>query len=105
MVNNVLRDMRSHLRKAGITLRAPLTIHALRKSFAQNHANNGTPSVTLKMLMGHASITTTEKYYLQISDDNTLAAVKRYENLLHPCDGRVTATYAIGVGKASAGRL
>ena len=82
MVNNVLRDMRTHARKAGIKPTAPLTVHTLRKSFAQNHANHGTPSATLKALMGHASITTTEKFYLQQSDDNTLAAVKRYENLL-----------------------
>jgi integrase len=82
MVNNVLRDIRSHARKAGINSSAPLTVHTLRKSFAQNHAHCGTPSATLKALMGHASITTTEKYYLQNSDENTRAAVKRYENLL-----------------------
>ena len=105
MVNNVLRDMRAHARKAGIKPTAPLTVHTLRKSFAQNHANCGTPSATLKMLMGHASITTTEKYYLQISDENTLAAVKRYENLLQPCDRRVTAMDTIVAGKVSAGRL
>jgi integrase len=83
LVNNVLRDMRVHVRKTAIALTAPLTIHTLRKSFAQNHADNGTPSHTLKTLMGHASITTTEKFYLQQSDDNTKAAVKRYEKLLN----------------------
>jgi len=82
LVNNALRDIRSHARRAGIKPVAPLTIHTLRKSFAQNHAHCGTPSATLKALMGYASITTTEKYYLQNSDENTRAAVKRYEDLL-----------------------
>jgi len=82
MVNNVVRDMRRHVRKAGLKLTAPLTVHTLRKSFAQNHANAGTPSMTLKALMGHASITTTEKFYLQQSDDNERAALSRYEALL-----------------------
>lgn len=83
MVNNVLRNLRVHARRAGIKPTVPLTIHSLRKSFAQNHANCGTPSITLKRLMGHASIiTTVERYYRQGSDDSTLAAVKRYESLL-----------------------
>jgi len=82
MINNVLRNMRSHVEKAGIELETPLTLHTLRKSFAQNHADSGTPSATLKALMGHASITTTEQYYLQRSDENEKAATRRYETLL-----------------------
>jgi integrase len=82
MVNNVLRTMRLHVRQAGLKPSASLTIHTLRKSFAQNHANAGTPSATLKALMGPASIVTTEKHYLQRSDENLQAAVRRYENLL-----------------------
>ena len=82
MINNVLRSMRSHVAKAGIKLTAPVTLHTLRKSFAQNHADSGTPSATLKGLMGHSSITTTEQYYLQRSDENDKAATRRYEQLL-----------------------
>ena len=74
--------MRVHVRRAGLDLTAPLTIHTLRKSFAQNHANNGTPSATLKTLMGHVSITTTENYYMQRSDEAEQAATRRYEALL-----------------------
>lgn len=59
-----------------------LTLHTLRKSFAQNHADSGTPLATLKTLMGHASITTTERYDLQRSDENDKAAARRYEMLL-----------------------
>jgi len=82
MINNVLRSMRSHIKKAGVKVTAKLTLHTLRKSFAQNHANGGTPSATLKALMGHSSITTTEQYYLQRSDENDRAAAQRYESLL-----------------------
>jgi len=82
MVNNLIRDMRVHCRKSGLRLTAPITVHTFRKSFAQNHAENGTPSATLKALMGHASITTTEKHYLQQSDANRKAAARRYEMLL-----------------------
>ncbi|MDM8005334.1 MAG: site-specific integrase [Phycisphaerae bacterium] len=55
MVNNVLRNVRTHVRRAEIRLGAAMTVHSLRKSFAQNHADHGTPSATLKDLMGHAS--------------------------------------------------
>jgi len=82
LVNNIVRDMAKHARRAKLKLTAQLTVHTLRKSFAQNHASAGTPCATLKSLMGHASITTTEKYYLQQSDENEKAALDRYESLL-----------------------
>jgi len=65
MVNNIRQRRQVHVRRAGLKLTAPLSIHTLRKLFAQNHANSGTPWATLKALMGRASTTTTEKYYLQ----------------------------------------
>lgn len=82
MVNNVLRTMKTHVRKAGLELSAPMTIHTLRKSFAQNHAFSGTPMAVLKGLMGHASVRTTEQYYLRLSDESEQAAAKRYGELL-----------------------
>lgn len=81
MVNNVVRDMRVHLRRAALRPRAPITVHTFRKSFTQNHADSATPSPPLKYLMGHSSITTT-KHYLQQSDANRPAATRRYEALL-----------------------
>lgn len=84
MVNNVLRDMRGHLRKAGVLTEVPLTVHTLRKSFGQNHANAGTPIHVLQTLMGHASITTTREFYLQIADANERDALRRYEALIAP---------------------
>ncbi len=93
MVNNVVRDMRMHARWAGLKTVAPLTVHTLRKSFAQNHADSGTPSATFKKLMGHATIITTEKHYLQRSDASEKAATQRYESLLEQKSADVSLTY------------
>jgi len=41
MVHNVIRDVRSHVRRAGIPLTSPLTVNALHKAFGQNHADAG----------------------------------------------------------------
>ena len=82
MVNNVIRDMRRHVRWAKLELTVPLTVHTLRKSFGQNHANAGTPMHVLQGLLGHASITTTREFYLQAPDANDHAALARYEALL-----------------------
>ena len=46
LANNVLRDMRSDVLRADIKPEAPITIHTLRKSFGQSHANAGTPART-----------------------------------------------------------
>jgi site-specific recombinase XerD len=77
IVNNVPRDLRAHVKKASIQHTAAMSVHCLRKFFAQNHADRRTPSVTLKGLAGHASITTTEKHHLQQSDANRQAAIRR----------------------------
>jgi integrase len=82
MVNNVIRDMRTHVRAAGLELTAPLTVHTLRKSFGQNHADNGTAIHVLQGLIGHADISTTREFYLQKADANEREAMSRYESLL-----------------------
>lgn len=82
MVNNMLRTIQQHARKAGISLTAPLTVHTFRKSFGQNHADHGTPIHVLQHLMGHSSITTTREFYIRVADANEQAAVKLYERLL-----------------------
>ncbi len=64
--NNMLRSFKSFCRKAGISSNdEKLTLHCLRKSYAQTLADAGTPISTLKKLMGHSSIRTTEEYYLK----------------------------------------
>lgn len=82
MVNNVRRDMKAHVARAGIETDDSLTVHTLRKSFGQNHANAGTPIHVLQRMMGHASITTTREFYLQAADANEREAVARYASIL-----------------------
>ncbi|HOW74103.1 MAG TPA: tyrosine-type recombinase/integrase [Phycisphaerae bacterium] len=96
VVNNVIRDMRCHFRKAGFNLIAPMTIHTFRKSFGQNHADAGTPVHVLQGLMGHASITTTREFYLQTADANEREALAKYQALLDSADGKTCVKLAYG---------
>ncbi|MHC4674286.1 MAG: tyrosine-type recombinase/integrase [Planctomycetota bacterium] len=82
MALNVQREIKRHIRRAGIKSSAPITVHTFRKSFGQNHADSGTPIHVLQQLMGHSSITTTREFYIRVSDANTQAAVARYEQLM-----------------------
>lgn len=82
MCNNLLRNFKVHCRYAGIKTEEKLTLHCLRKSYAQNLANNNIPVATLKNLMGHCSIRCTEDYYLKASTPNELAAVKVLNSLI-----------------------
>jgi len=59
VINNVLRSVKGHARKAGIKLTSPITVHTFRKSYGQTHAENGTRMHVLQQLMGHSNITTT----------------------------------------------
>ena len=69
MVNNVLRDIRSHTRRAGICLDGALTVHAFRKSCGQNWADH-LPLNVVREFMGHASISTTAEFYSTVSKDH-----------------------------------
>jgi integrase len=42
----------------------------------------GTPVHTLKSLMGHQSISTTMKFYIKNSDENSMKAVRGLEGLM-----------------------
>ena len=74
MTNNVLRDSKVLLQRAGIELTAPFTLHTFRKSFAQNHADAGTPPRTLAKLLGHANTRVTMQFYNRVTDANERAA-------------------------------
>jgi len=87
MVNNMLRNTKSLLEKAGLTLTAPFTLHTFRKSFAQNHADAGTPPRTLAMLLGHADTRVTMQYYSRVTDANERAAGDTMDRLLNESRG------------------
>ena len=88
MVNNLLRDTKGYLRKAGVDVSAPFTLTMFRKSFAQNHANAGTPPRTLAELMGHSKASTTMEYYARVTDANMKAAAETMNRLLRTVGNR-----------------
>ena len=81
MANNTLRDFQKQVERAGIKPDAQLTIHTLRKSCIQNWANELPINVT-KELAGHSSITTTQKFYLQVDEYHRAKAAQIVENLV-----------------------
>ena len=82
VTNNVLRNFRAACCRAGIKVDTSLTLHCLRKSYAQNLADNGTPISTLKSLMGHSDIQTTSKFYLQSTDANEQRACQALDRIM-----------------------
>jgi len=82
VANNVLRNFRAACRRAGIEVDKSLTLHCLRKSYAQNLADNGTPISTLKSLMGHSDIQTTSEFYLQSTDANEQRACQALDRIM-----------------------
>jgi integrase len=69
------------LRKAGIELTAPFTLKTFRKSFAQNHADRGTPPRTLAELLGHSDVSVTMEYYNRVTDANKRAAAQTMDEM------------------------
>ncbi len=74
MMNNMIRDTKTFLDRAGVELTAPFTLHTFRKSFAQNHADAGTPPRTLAKLLGHTNTRVTMQFYNRVTDANERAA-------------------------------
>jgi integrase len=81
MANNLRRDTKFYLRRAGIELTAPFNLHAFRKSLAQNHADAGTPPRALARLLGHSNARGTMQYYAQVTDANEQAAAEALNRL------------------------
>lgn len=90
MCNNWLRSAKLYLRNAGIKLTAPFTLHTFRKSFAQNHANAGTPPRTLSELLGHSDVSMTLEFYNSVTDANRTAAAATVDRLFK-FDGQTDA--------------
>lgn len=82
MLNNLLRDTKGYLRGAGLELSAAFTLHTFRKSYAQNHADAGTPPRTLAKLLGHSDVSVTLQFYNRVTDANELAAAETMNRLL-----------------------
>jgi integrase len=81
MLNNLLRDTKAYLKKAGVQLTAPFTLTTFRKSFGQNHANHGTPPRTFAKLLGHSDVSITMEFYNMVSDANEQAAAETIDRM------------------------
>jgi integrase len=81
--NNLTRNFHRRVRQAGIeTLGKNLTVHTLRKCCLQNWQNY-VPMNVVKVLAGHSSITTTEKFYSTIDESHLDNAAKVTDELLN----------------------
>ena len=85
MVNNVLRNFKSHYRRAGIKPVGSLTVHTLRKCCGQNWADF-LPMNVVKEWMDHSSITTTQEFYSQVDSDHEAKAASVIQQLLENAD-------------------
>jgi len=81
MANDVLRNAKVHLKRAKIKTTSAFTLTTLRKSFAQNHADAGTPPKTLAELMGHSDVRMTMTYYARMTHANMDRAARTSDRL------------------------
>ncbi len=81
LVNNVLRDFKGRVKRAGIKPVGKFTIHTLRKCAGQNWADH-VPMNVVKELMGHSKITTTQEFYTTVDRDHELKAAQSVQKIL-----------------------
>ena len=86
LVNNVLRNFKSHVKRAGIKPVGKFTVHTLRKCAGQNWADH-LPMNVVKELMGHSNISTTAEFYNQVDRDHEKKAAQVVQALLENHQG------------------
>jgi len=96
LMNNALLTFKRHCRWAGLEIASgeKIAIHNLRKGYAQNLADNGVSQPTLKKLMGHSSISTTDEFYLRSSDANERHACEALDNIMESETNYVSFTFS-----------
>ncbi len=82
MMSHALRQFKYHCSKAGIKTNKKLNLHCLRKGYGTNLVKIGTPANTLKDLMGHSSVVTSMKFYVNSIDANKKKAVEGLDRLM-----------------------
>ncbi|MCE5186595.1 MAG: site-specific integrase [Planctomycetaceae bacterium] len=83
MVNNTGRELKRHLKWAGIKPIGTFSLHTLRKCCGKNWASH-LPVNVVKELMGHSSISTTMEYYNQVDDEQRARAAQVVDKLVNP---------------------
>src|ERR1043165_6403918 len=74
--NLVLESFRSLLKRCGLKR---VGIHALRHTFGAHLARRGVNMAVIRDLLGHHSVTLTEKYYAHIAPSSMSRAVQQLE--------------------------
>lgn len=92
VINNVLRNFKSYVRRSGIKPIGKFTIHILRKCCGQNWADH-LPMNVVKELMGHSDISTTQEFYTQVDRDHEKKAAQVVQQLLDMNKNDVQVTY------------
>lgn len=79
-VNNFEKNFRKYAKRAGLQNIHP---HVLRNNFAKRFLLNGGNILILSRLLGHSSVTVTEKAYLDLTNDDLCQAYQIYSPIKH----------------------
>ncbi len=81
--SNVRTALNRYYKKIGVEEK---NIHAYRHTFGTNLCRQGVPIQTASKLLGHDDISTTAKYYVNVSDEEKARAIEKLAvNLAIPC--------------------
>jgi len=92
--NNVDRQFKKCVRRAGIKSTKRLSLHVLRKCACKNWLDNGVNPKVVQEFMGHVDIKTTMESYNRVGDGDMKKAAAVVEALLTQTDAHVTPAAA-----------
>lgn len=81
MVSNFETNFKKYLLKVGI--KKELSPHALRNNFAKRCIISGMDIYTLSRILGHSSVTVTEKAYLDLTDMDIKRCYQNFSPMEH----------------------
>lgn len=90
IVNNLMREFRRHIEKAGIEPDGTLTLHTLRKCAGKNWADRLSNPRIVQYLLGHASLSTTMEFYNKVLKKDMEEAASAINSLLTKTDAKQT---------------
>lgn len=74
-------NFKNYIRRVGI--KENISPHAIRNNFAKRCLMSGMDIYTLSRILGHSSVTVTEKAYLDLTDADIGVNYQRYSPLEH----------------------
>lgn len=76
-----MKRLQRALREAGLPEQGDIVIHSLRHTFASRLVRAGVPIYEVKELLGHASVTTTERFYAHMAVDTLKDSIAILERM------------------------